>query len=350
MAVTTGVNLASGTPATDLRGFIITKLVTDKGWTYIGSKTAATCGTTADVRFYASPNTTVASSIYTGCIVAVETDDANLRCRIRVMEKFDDSATGSPATNTKWAAPGNTGSQTVTANEAVDDSYLALFQSLGSGQKVGWVDITVNASGYFYLLGANDDCFFVATMSGGTVYGGVFCQLVGFLGDFGTGSGGASVLLLACNTSTTAGSGSWSPSTSIWGNGRMSRMPNVTGVSGTFQVATSGSFPFATSTDPFGHLGSTRHNFYRSYPLFPAYLHGTGSSTWDSGRALIAALPDLYVTPSNGSTTSTNCPAPGDEIEADGTAMTFVCPMHWSAGTTNVETRGALLWALSSGF
>jgi hypothetical protein len=294
------------------------------GWTYIGEKTAAVMGTTAAVKCYASPGTTVAASIYTGCIVFVEYDDANLRLRFRVAEKFDDSLVATPSSNVKWAAPGNIGSGTPapTANYAISDSFVVLFQTQGASATVGWVNIPLVGSSFYYWMGGNNSNFIYFNNVGGVGHWVIAGELE-FLGA--VGGGGESAVYLAGRMLSTDNDVSWTfAAASAGANVRCSREPfSTAAVSGGFcyLMGPSAVFIGASSSPTGGGDQSTAHKWFTGWVWYPVYLHGLGGVTISVNRGLLATMSSLVMYDYSGTPASPSNP-PGGVLTLNG--QTFV--------------------------
>lgn len=308
MALTTGSLAASATPATDFYALIATRL-TAGGWTEEVTRTytASIMGTTANCKVWTSPSTTVASSIYTGCIVSIEVDDTNSRIRIRMVEKFDSSLSGAAALNTKWAAPGvtATSSTTPTANYAVSDSFVAHFQATGAGQSVGWVEMACSASGFNYWLGVNANRMVFMNNSSGqynVFYGG---QLA-YAGDLQTSAGNAAVFIIGNTLSSTTSNGSWTvASAGANAIARVSRDPNnIVSTTGAFTWSVEGAMwsggQATATTNPAAYAGpgAGAHKYHQAaMVVFPAWLQpgGTGDGSNGALRGNFATLPEALV-------------------------------------------------------
>ena len=156
MSLTIGVQGASATPATDFHTNVLAPKLTANGWLQLAQIAAATAGTTDVVEVWHTAATGIAGTIYTGCIIFIETDNTNARIRIRVTEVYDSSVAGSPANRVKWAAAGITTSSTATtpaASYAMADTFGPLFVTAGTTSKVGWVEIPTSISGFAYWVG-----------------------------------------------------------------------------------------------------------------------------------------------------------------------------------------------------
>jgi hypothetical protein len=291
MSLTTGTQGSSATPATDFYNLIATAL-TNAGWTSIGQKTAATMGTTAAVNVWATAATTVASNVYTGTIVYFEPDDTNVRLRVRCSEVFDNGATGSPATNVKWPAPGTAQSSafTPTVHYSQQDTFQALFQTQGATATVGWINVPCAGVGFAYWLGADSTRVLFANNSGTARNWGV----AGKLEYLGT-SGGDGAVYLAGAMRTTNDTTSWTfTSNSTAGNVRCSREPLTTSsTAGAFAFFTGHSVPLVGTADMGGSL-TTNHQWHSVLVASPAFLHG-GGATPAIKRTHLARMTDFIV-------------------------------------------------------
>ncbi len=293
MSITTAVQGASGTPATDLYNQLATVL-TAAGWTHIHQQTAATMGTTAAVDVWKDPAATVASNVHTGCILYVEVDDANTRLRVRCSEKYDSAATGSPATNVKYPCPGNQSgtAQTPTANYTFSESFLTLFQTQGTSASVGWVNIPCSAAGFTYWVGATTTTALLANNSGGNSH---WCYAG--LQEYLAAAGGAGAVFLAGRMNATNDDVSWTfLSASSAGNARSSREPlTTTSTAGAFCFGIGHSSPQGTQADLGGSL-TANHKWHTVLVASPAFLHGVASSgDWTGPRSHLARISELIV-------------------------------------------------------
>jgi len=237
--------------------------------------------------------------------------------------------------------------KTPTANYALDDTFLTLFQSTGTTQKVGWIEVTTVTSGAFqYWMGVNASRFVIATHAGGIPYvchGGV----LSYQGDINTGT--TNVFLMAgLTTSNAVTNGSWGVSAATATptcNVRTSREPgalqaarltwwcfDVDGPSGSNNQA---------NQSRFGRPGQGNSLYYAEpYIVFPAWLHG-GSYPTDSvngvARANFATLPEAVVFLPGGDNTLTRTIGPplGEVVTISGTSYTSLGVIAVPATTTN---------------
>lgn len=370
MAMTVGTIAASATPATDFYTQISTVL-TNAGWTNRSDMSAATGGTTAVNKVWTSPSTTVASSIYTGCIIFIEVDDTNSRLRIRAVEKYDSSAVGSPASSVKWACGGYSGSSnnTVTANGAASDSFVALFQAAGATQLVAWIEIPCSGSGFNYWIGANAYTLLVANNSSGT-YNVMFGGHLRYQGDVNTSLGNAVVYMGGSELSNTSGTYSWTRGNTTgtsWGSVRWSREPGLAAASYTGALAGHISGPMlvsngAMSNSAYGGLVAGGNQFYtETYILFPAWLHAGGTAgalVEQRGPSCTnyATVPEfaVYLNTRRGqaaNVTRSDIPSMGETITQGGTTWTFLAVASTGGLTTSGGGRAQVdLWVDGSQF
>lgn len=351
MALTTGT-INSATPATAFYNLMATAF-TNAGWTNLSDITAATAGTTAANKVWVTADTSVASSVYTGCIVFIEVDDTNNRLRIRCAEKYDSSSAGSPATGTvKWAVPGCDAStnKTPTANYAFSDSFQTLFQAAAAGQIVGWIELTVlTSSGFNYWIGVNANRFVFFSNASGVVdlcYGGY----AAYQGDVAA-SNKPVFLVASLQTSSSTTSGSWTisnASATPTANARVSRDIGAPATAGTawfcFDVDAPSRSP-NTTNQHFGGPGAGPLVYYTEpYMVFPAWLHGAIYPTLSAtsilnGRACFATLPEAVVkpAPTAGAVTFDRTMGPfiGEQVTVGGTTYTAVGQIQTASTTTN---------------
>jgi hypothetical protein len=353
MGVTQATLAASATPATDMMT-AIEVVLTAAGWTYIHEMAAATAGTVGAVRVWADPNTTVASNVYTGCVLYIEYYDtagawtggaAGPGLRFRMSEKYDSAAAGSPASRVKWAVPGCTGAITPTANNAIDDTYVALYQAAGASQKVGFIEIPVGASGFDYWVGANDTTFFYMNNVGGyqsSLKNGHF--FVGghwsWQGDKNTTVAALALYMMARNVGTDDDC-SWAGSTSAAYPVRTSREPGCTVAATTAFAWRPGSrfmLNGALGAD-WGFTSAANHNAYSTRYVAQAYVHGAASNTWRLDAYASATLPGIYVI-DNWTGSHFVGAILGERLTAGGlTLITLGSPQN---GVTNTNTQPAL--------
>ena len=307
MAIVTGSQGASATPATDLYTTLTTAMGL-VGWTYIEQATAAEAGTTAACEVWASASTTgPASNIYTGCLVLIEVDDTNSRLRFRCVEKYDTSAAGAPAAQVARPCPGNDSStsQTPTVNSAyagADTTYVTIFQAQGTSSKVGWVNIPTGGGGFAYLYGVLADDILLANNSGSDnfVIAGLTTANGAWVSPLVAGEAG---VYLGGRMSTTDNNVSWTQTAaSKSGNIRTSREPLNTGqaLQGAFCFGADYLFPgvsqSAASNAAMGTL-TTNHLYHSAIVVSPCYVHGWGSTASPgAGRSHRAALTGFIVT------------------------------------------------------
>lgn len=297
MALTTA-HVTSATPATDLYNALATVLTT-ASWTHVGTKTAATMGTTASVEVWADPSTTVASNVYTGCVVYIEVDDTNVRLRFRVSEVFDNAATGSPATNVKFPAPGQTaGAATTPASDfSRSTSYQTLFQATGNTQIVGWTDVSVNTTGYDYWIGANARYVICGTNRiGASTNNWAVAGRLEYLAAVGNADK-AVVLMGPITSSAVARGPSWTVSSTAMGNIRCSREPlTSSSLTGGFCFTSSALWPTTAVADLGGNMISgTNHRWHTQQVVAPIYIHGVVSGTPDGRRSHLGKMTDLVL-------------------------------------------------------
>lgn len=353
MAITSGAQAASATPATDQYNLLATAL-TAAGWIQETTRTytAAIMGTTAACKVWFAPSVTspaiVTSGVYTGLLLSIEVDDANARLRFRCMEVFDSSLSATPSSNTKWAAPGNNGGVAITptANYAVSDSFVAHFQAQANGQTVGWVGIPVGISGFDYWLGANATKVFYAN----NVAGAPAHVVLGRIEYLGTSGGSTACFLLASGITSSSTNGSWTMSaSSCAATVRVSREPLIA-VSTTvaFVYTPNPLVPMSGNVAAMGAVG-TIHQWLSPYVIFPVYLHGQGSTTsiLAAGRGLLSTLSEFVcsiVVDTSVSGARASVPALGDEVTASGvTYLSLGVSGLLSSGTNNQVCGTGLL-------
>lgn len=345
MAIFSGAQAASATPATDQYNLIATAL-TAAGWIEETTRTytAGIMGTTAACKVWFAPSvttpSTVTSGVYTGLLLSIEVDDTNNRLRFRCMEVFDSSLSATPSSNTKWAAPGNNGGVAITptANYAISDSFVAHFQAQANGQAVGWVNIPVGASGFDYWLGANATKVFYANNSSGVPAHVV----LGRIEYLGTSGGSTACFLLASVLTTSTTNGSWTMSaSSCVSNVRTSREPlNTVSTTTAFVFMPQPLVPLAGAQEIAGRVG-INHQWLSPYIVFPVYLHGQGTSTSviAAARGLLSTLSEFICTPvvdTSSTAAPQRVPALGDEVTAGGvTYLSLGVSSLLSAGTNN---------------
>jgi hypothetical protein len=323
MALTVGIQGSSATPATDFYAILNTKL-TALGWLNLAQIAAATAGTTDVVEVWHSAATVIAGTIYTGCIIFIETDNTNSRIRLRVSEVYDSSVAGSPANRVKWAAAGITTSSTATtpaASYAMADTFGPLFVTAATTSKVGWVEIPTSIAGFAYWVGGGASRLLVCNNSGGNPH---FCLAGGPIETLLASSDSTSVYLMGGYSTAGGSDPSWAISTSNCGNIRTSREPlSTVSVAGAFVFQAGRAIPdsmVSNVTDCMGALGFA-HRYHTTFIVSPAVMHGMSGSSWGTAvaRSHRAIVTGLVVTgcPSNGAIA-------GDTITAGGTTYTVI--------------------------
>lgn len=333
MAITTGT-INSATPATDLYNALAT-LLTAKSWTHIGQKSAATCGTSAPIDFWCTPDTTVASNVYTGCIVGLEADNTNNRFRMRVMEVFDNGATGSPASNAKWFPPNDApgASRTPTAGYHTSDSFATITETLGS-VSTSTVDHpaftqlpTATSVSFNYWMGVDSTRCFVAVDQGGHPN----WQMAGYIEYLGS-SGGTGAVFLAARANTQGSNITWGISNGQQADVKCSREPlKTSSLAGAFTFGIEGSVPGKAnqasgeeSGNPMGTI-TGNHQWHTVLVASPAFIHGmfyNGTGQYmqpASKRSHLAKLTNFISFRDEGTE-----PTIGDTLTISGTQYTIL--------------------------
>lgn len=360
MALTTGAQAASATPAAD-QYTLIAAALTAASWTHIHQISAAVAGTTDIVEVWKSPATTVVGAVHTGCILYFEVDNTNARIRVRASEIYDDAAAGTPASRLKFPAAGVAGALitiTPSASAAVLDTFGTV---LGAGANVGYIEVNTSAAGFDYWLGANANTFVYFSNGGGAINQCVAGKLQ-YAGDKNTAQGGVAVYILGNGKTITTGTTSWalnsSGSNGSWSTARTSREPGRASTSTivAFAYAVGGStwgvtHLSAASVYPSGSPGFP-NLFYTHTVMYPAWLHGAAgggpsSSGTSSGanRANLAPLSEFIVSYSN--TNAPGDPTPsqhltiGDTVTgSDAETYTAMGVTTGGATTTNAGAGG----------
>jgi hypothetical protein len=309
MSWTTG-SINSATPATDLYNAIAAALT---NWTFIETVTAATAGTTADVKVLRAPDN--------DWYLFIEVDDLNNRLRFRAAREYD--------TSTKQI-------RKHCPNTSTTNSYVpAADYSAGNT----WVNIgatTSNMAGVYYVP------VFVATNVGFSYYIGV-----------GPGNGSAQDLVLVATDVALAGSYGWvlvgffTPVNAndfplfiagSSGTGLASESTGTLRMAYEYGITTSQTGAFTGQFSVLGPLnllpttvgqpyGSTRNPYTTNgIYVFDAVLHGSSNST-GSARFFRGHLPNFKMFYLNAQT------APGDTITVGSTTY-FVIGL--SAASVNV--------------
>ena len=336
MALTVGVQGASATPATDFYTNVLAVKLTALGWLNLAQIAAATAGTTDVVEVWHSAATVIASTVYTGCIIYIETDNTNARIRIRVSEVYDSSVAGSPANRVKWAAAGITTSVTATtpaASYAMADSFGPLFVTAATTSKVGWVEIPTSASGFAHWVGGGAARLLVANNSGGRPQ---FCIAGGPIETLLTSGDTTSVYLIGSYTTVGGQNTSYTLSTTEPCNVRTSREPLIlTSTTGAFCFHLGRANPdtqLASTAEPMGAL-ATAHKYHTTMVASPAVMHGMEGITPSLGRSHRAYVTGVVVVagPSNGAIA-------GDSFVSGGVTYTILgnCIVSGSAGCNHI--------------
>lgn len=347
MSLTVGIQGASATPATDFYAILSTKL-TALGWVHLEQISAATAGTTDVVEIWYSAATVIAGTIYTGCILYIETDNTNARIRIRVSEVYDSSVSGTPASRVKWAAAGITTSATSTtpaASYAMADTFGPLFVTAATTSKVGWITIPTSALGFSYWVGGGANRFLVVNNSGGYPR---FC-LAGLIETLLASGDTTSVYLMGGMTTTGLADPSWSLITSETANIRTSREPQpyaTVSQAGAFCFQATRAIPpivHNANADAMGAIGNLfpTHKYHGYLVVSPAVMHGINGTVYNYGRSHRAFITGMVVT--NGPTDGVNA---GDTITVGGVVYTIIgsCP------GTNVTSTNHVYAVDSSAF
>jgi len=317
MALTTGVQAASVTPASDWYTNVLAPVLTANGWTHLPQISAVNAGTTDVVEPWYSAATGIVGTVYTGCILYLETDNTNARIRIRVSEVYDSAGAGGPPVNRcKWAASGITTSSTATtpgASFAMNDNFGPIFVTPGTAAAVGFVTIPTSVNGFAYWVGGGASRFLAANNSGGYPH---FALAGGPIETLLAASDTTSVYLAGSQSTGGGTDPSWTISTSSCGNVRTSREPlTTTNISGAFCFQIARALPDLQSTntnDPMGAIG-TAHKYHTSLVVSPAVMHGMNGAVWGVIRSHRAIVTGMIVTAS-----AANGAAAGDTITAGG--------------------------------
>lgn len=310
MALTTGVQAASATPAAD-QYTLIASALTAASWTHIHQISAAVAGTTDIVEVWKSPATTVVGAVHTGTILYFEVDNTNARIRVRASEIYDDAAAGTPASRLKFPAAGVAGALvavTPSASAAVLDTFGTV---LGAGANVGYIEMNCNASGFDYWLGANANTFVYFSNSGSLINQCIAGHLQ-YAGDKNTAQGSVAVFIVGNAKTTTTGTTSWALSMGTsggsWSTARTSREPGSASVSTVVAFVYGIGGPSVGSTF-FGSINTGGpgtpgfpNRFFTHTVMYPAWLHGAAGgagtawgNTAGSHRANIAPLAEFIV-------------------------------------------------------
>lgn len=322
MSLTIGVQGASATPATNFYTNILAGVLTANGWTHLHQVTAATAGTTDVVEVWHSAATVIASTVYTGCILYIETDNTNARIRIRVSEVYDSAPTGSPASRVKWAAAGITTSTSATtpvASYAMADTFGPIFVTPSTTALVGYVTIPTSTSGFAYWVGGGASRFLVCNNSGGSPH---FCLAGGPIETLLVSADTTSVYLIGGQSSAGGTDTSWTQSTADNGNVRTSREPLILASQAgafCFRLGRAIPDPQATNiTDPMGAIGGL-HKYHTTFVASPAVIHGISGIVWSFGRSHRSIVTGVVVTggPANGAVA-------GDTFTVGGVTYTII--------------------------
>ena len=322
MSLTIGVQGPSATPATDFYAILATKLAA-LGWLQLTQIPLATAGTTGNVEVWHSAATIIAGTIYTGCILYIEVNDAGPWLRIRVSEVYDSSVAGSPADRVKWAAAGITTSATSTtpaASYAMADTFGPLFVTPATTAKVGYVTIPTSVSGFAYWVGGGASRFLVCNNSGGNPH---FCIAGGPIETL-LGSGDNTSVYLIGGQSTAGGTDtSWTLSTAENANVRTSREPLIiASTAGAFCFMLGRALPdestLGNTAYAMGSLGGL-HKYHTTLVVSPAVLHGVNGLVRSFGRSHRGIVTGVVVTggPENGAMA-------GDTLTAGGVVYTII--------------------------
>lgn len=336
MAVVTGTQGATATPASTLWATIEAALAGNANWTQSGltnpTLSAADAGTTANVEIW--KNTSLANPFY----MCFEIDDTNARIRVRVAENYETGGAAvkkirQPAGGGTTAATSDATSVTPTANDTVSDSDL----SWGStNPNVAYIQLNVAAGGYNYLYKVEDKLLTVATRSGGAngfVVVGNFTSLSNLYSDTHP------VMLLG----HAFNSPSWTPSTTAQRAIAFTRCP------GQGAVAKTGAFcggisplhhPNYNSADAVNAEASGPYAFSVASKFFTnttlvttAIVHHAEGSCIQAGRAFRGYLPDFGAAMVRSATE----PTLGDTVVVDGTTYYW---LGFCFGTTTAGTAG----------
>lgn len=353
MAVSTGTQGASATPATDLYNIISTALSGNANWTQSGvtnaSMSAGDSGTTAATQTW--KNTGGVATFF----VNFEIDDTNARIRIRTAEDFDGFSAAAakkirqPAALTNASSATNTDNTSVTptVNSSVrdtDHTWGELGTVSGSGVVgVGYAEVGAHGSGYNYFYEVRNHLLSIATRSNGVNYAmmvGEYTSLITTTTDshplfiFESPSGGKRM-----GSSATENTTNHSPHMVF------SRSPQVGNVAttgpfcGQFRPVHNGNLGAVSSPglDTAGFGASTTSKYQNNAQASQAIIHGSNTaSRQPSDKLFRGYISDLFVAVMETSTE----PTVGDTFIIDG-----VTHYYWgfSSGTaaSSSATKGA---------
>lgn len=280
------------TPCTTFYTNVIAAALTAAGWVFVETVTAATAGTTADVKVWR----TAATDFY----LAIEPDDANTRIRFRTSESYNVSTH-------KMIRPVHGGTAETSYTPSADYSVpggVGTEYTIHTATTTGFSGVQMFAGGGAYLIEVRTKLFTLAVRSGGAHYAtilGHFTSLVDTVAD-------TNPLFLFADPN----SKSWSADA----NGvrqkavSTSREPNtVAGLAGAFSYlighpGVGTNFPSSnTESNEMGTLeGGVQHYYYNGFIASPAVIHGSNLYTVPT-RSMRGYLPDFVTVSGNGVTT-----------------------------------------------
>jgi len=316
VALTTGSQGASATPATDFYTNVLAGLLSAKGWTQTVDSpvSAVNAGTTGPVRVWKGPD----NDIY--CLL--ELDDTNVRIRMRTSEQYDTALH-----QVKYPAPGNSGAMTPTVNYAVSESFLTIFQAVGVGQLVGWVSIPTPAAGFSYVTGVRaggtgQSLVVIGTVSAGVSHWGMLGRLTNVFAE----GGGASIVFLASRSSGADDDNSWSGA-----GARTSREPQSTAsVTIAFAFRVAQSWP-PSNVAELGGSAANVHKWITKMVASPSVLHGEGAaSAFSAIRTHLGVIKDSIVFSIAASTSADQ----GNTVTVGSTVYTVLGYMNSVSGGT----------------
>lgn len=339
MAVVTGTQGATATPATTLWATIEAALAGNANWTQSGitnpTLSAADAGTTAACEIW--KNTSLANAFY----MCFEIDDTNARIRVRVAEAYETNGAAvkkvrQPAGGGAVATTTDATSVTPTANDTVTDSDV----SWGStNPNVAYIQLNVSAGGYSYLYKVENKLLTVATRSAGVnsfVVVGNFTSLSTLYSDTHP------VMLLGHAYTAIA----WTPTTGAQRTVQFTRSP------GQGAVAVAGAFsggvaplhraifeasPTPANTDaqmPFASTVASKF-FANTTLVTTAMVHHANAGSIAAARAFRGYMPDFGVGLAAGAPTE---PAVGDTVVVDGTTYYWLgCSFGMGASLVNSD-------------
>lgn len=336
MAVVTGTQGATATPATTLWAIIEAALAGNANWTQSGitnpTLSAADAGTTAACEIW--KNTSLANPFY----MCFEIDDTNARIRVRIAENYE---TGGAAVK-KVRQPGGGGttaavadnvSVTPTANDTVTDSDV----SWGStSPNVAYAQLAVAAGGYNYLYKVENKLLTVAVRSGGLNY---FVVLGNFT-PLSTSYSDSHPVAMTCQSFNAV---PWTASTTVQRATVFTRCPAqgavaqtgafIGGISPLHSPNYSSAGPLNAEADnPYSPTVLSKF-FTNTTLVTTAILHHATGSAIQAGRAFRGYLPDFGAAMVRSATE----PAIGDTVVVDGTTYYW---LGFCFGTTTAGTTG----------